>query len=418
MNEQERTDATRYALGEGIWGIGVGLIAPLTVLPLLIRMLGGGNIEVGIVYSLATAGVVVTQPIGMLLFRQGAGKKNFMLVYHCLTVLPATAAIGAIVYFFAPREATHGMGRALILAAYSLEVLMIGVIVPPWADWVAGLFSTQSRGRGVGMYAAFSALGVSLGALVAAKIRGAMGSALSNYALLYVTAVCLFGASLGMFSRVSSGQPRPEADRRPTLRDLLARFAHSLGETNYRSYLVGRVLLTMGAGATGFFAVQFHSPQGGGLSDVTIIGLGAFLTLPQALASYWLGVIGDRSGHRAGILIGGVAQIAAIAIASAGRGALACALCFVFQGIAFAATWVSHQNMIFETCPHDNRIAHITLSNLVMSPFMLALPVATGWLVSSAGAPTGIGLCVAPSVLGTLWLLFMVRDPRHVVLEV
>jgi len=416
MDQRERRDAIRYALGEGIWGVGVGLIAPLTVLPLLIRMLGGSSIELGFLYSVATAGIVLAQPVGMLLFRQGAGKKKFMLVYHALVVLPANLTIGAVVYFLAARSDLWSLARFLILGAFACEMLLMGVIVPLWQDWIASLYSTESRGRAVGMYAAASALGVSLGALGAARILG-RSAALPRYALLYPTAVSLFAVSIVAFLAVSSGQARPDAGQRPAFRDLLSRFRHSLRDRNFRRYLVGRTLLTMGAGAMGFFAVHFRGPEGGLLPDATIVALGAFLTLPQALASYWLGIIGDRSGHRVGILIGCVGQMAAIAIAARGSGVLACALCFACQGVAFAATWVSHQNMIFETCPHDNRIAHITLSNLLMSPFMLAIPVLTGWLISHVGTPQGIGLCLAPTVLGTLWLLVLVRDPRHLALR-
>jgi len=87
------------------------------------------------------------------------------------------------------------------------------------------------------------------------------------------------------------------------------------------------------------------------------------------------------------------------------------------MGLAFAANSVSHQNMIFETCPHDNRIAHITLSNLILSPFLPAAPPATGWLIDHIGMTNGIAVCLLPTIAGTLWIMLMVRDPRHVVLD-
>ena len=49
MNETERRDTRHNAAGEGLWGLCMGVVAPLTVMPLLIRRLGGGGVEVGLV---------------------------------------------------------------------------------------------------------------------------------------------------------------------------------------------------------------------------------------------------------------------------------------------------------------------------------------------------------------------------------
>ena len=89
------------------------------------------------------------------------------------------------------------------------------------------------------------------------------------------------------------------------------------------------MLLTLGGGATAFMAVHFGSEAGGSVAEATVIALGAFLTLSQAVSGYWLGAIGDRAGHRLGILIGAGGQTAAIALAWQGRGPVACAACFV-----------------------------------------------------------------------------------------
>jgi len=43
MNKTERRDATHNAVGEGVWGAGDGVAAPLTVLPIVVKLLGGGG---------------------------------------------------------------------------------------------------------------------------------------------------------------------------------------------------------------------------------------------------------------------------------------------------------------------------------------------------------------------------------------
>jgi MFS family permease len=407
----------------------MGLVAPLTVLPLLIRLLGGSNVEIGFVYAMATAGFLLTQPIGMLLTTHGGGKRNLLLLYQAANVLPLFAAIAALIWALGGREESQSLVRWLVIGLYSLRILLTGPIVPVWQDWMAGLFTTKSRGRAMGMWWAASCIGVSVAALAAARIRSKVAFP-ASYGLLFALSTVLFGLSLLVFLLVAPGQSRPGL-RRPSLRELAGQFAHSLRVANYRLYLVGRILLTLGSGVTAFVAVYFRTPEGGALSEAAIIGYGAFLTLPQAVASFWLGAVGDRFGHRLGTLIGAAAQVAAIAVVLVGRGPLACVLCFVCLGVAYGAGGVSHQNMVYETCPHDNRVAHmvyetcphdnrvahITLSNLMLGPFVVAVPLATGYLIDRVGMAGGFAACLAPTVLGTVWMIALVRDPRDIELS-
>ena len=416
MNPQERKDAVNVALGESLWGLGLGLGAPLTVFPLLLTQLGAGPLELGVFTGLATAGLLLTQPLGILFFSHGGSHKRFLITYHAWVSVPCFLAMAAVIQFLGARPGEEAVARRLVIALYGLHVLAIGVIVSPWQDWVAGLFTTGSRGRAYGMWVAAWSLALSAAALIAAKVRRDVGFP-ANYALLVALSVAAYGLSLIQYSRVSPGPTPSEGRNRPPFKELLALFGHSLREKNYRRYVIGRVLLTLGAGSSGFMAVHFQGAEGGSLSAPLVIGLGAFLTLPQAAGGYLLGVIGDRSGHRRGVLLGATAQAAAIAIAFYGRGWLACALCFTCLGLATAEAMVSHQNMIFETCPHDRRLVHITLSSLLLGPFAAAVFPATGWVIERAGGTgAGIGLCVVPTALGVLWLLLMVRDPREIVL--
>ena len=414
MNEQERKDARRAAIGEGVWGLGMGLMAPLTVMPLLIQRLGGGPVEIGLVCGTVTAGFLLSQPIGTLIWKHGGGKRNTILAYHIITSLPMFAAMAAVIWFLAPKPEAHRLARVLLIVLFAVRVLTTGVIVPVWQDWMAGLFSTRSRGRALGLCGAASCVGVSVAALAAARIEQQMAFP-ANYSVLFGAATVLFAVSLASFFLVSAGEPHPDTAR-PRLGELLGRFRRSLGDRTFSRYLVGRVLLTMGGGATAFMAIHFSSVDGGGLDGATIIGLGALVTLTQAGASLLLGAMGDRAGHRRGVLIGAMAQVAAIGAAFCGMGALACALSFVCLGVAYGSGGVSHQNMIYETCPHDNRVAHITMSNIVLGPFVAAVPVATGMLVAQTSILTAFAACMAPTVLGTLWIILMVDEPREIVL--
>lgn len=415
MLPEERRNAAYQALGEGLWGVAMGFVAPLTVLPLLLKTLGAGPLQLGVLYSIFTAGFLITQPLGMVLFQHGAGKKRFLLLYHLFTIVPVTLAMAAAIYFQASENPR--LTRFLLLSLLAFRTLVIGMVVPIWMDWIAGLFRTRSRGRAIGLAWAAWSFGVTVSAIVAAKIHHGLAFP-GNYTLLFLISTVVFCVSMGTFGFMSSGAVPGEVRQRLSLRSLLGRFSHSLREVNFRDYLVGRVLLTMGTGATAFFAVYFKSARGGDLSAATIIAFGACMTLTSALMSYLLGSLGDKTGHKIGVVLGSAAQIASLTVAWLARGEIACVVTFILVGAARAAALVSHQNMIYETCPHDSRVAHITLSNLVLGPFMLAVPLLTGWLIKHVGMESGIALCLIPTVLGALWLLLKMRNPREIELPI
>jgi MFS family permease len=236
-----------------------------------------------------------------------------------------------------------------------------------------------------------------------------------DYTLLFALSAFFCAVALGMFLGVREPAAVTAPSQLMTMPGLARRFARSLREGNFRRYLVGRVVLTLGAGATAFYAVHFKSPEGGGLADSTVIALGAFLTLPQACASYVLGRVGDRRGHKVGIFVGAVAQASSLAVAFLGRGWPACMLCFALTGVAWSSAWVSHANMLFETCPHDSRVVHVTVGNMVLAPFVLLVPLGTGWVMEHlVGARTGIGLALIPTLAGIAWLAAVVKEPRTV----
>ena len=412
-HSQERTNAARYGLGEGIWGLGSGLVSVLTVLPLVLRRLGATPIELGILFAMANGGILLTQVLGTYLFQHGRGKKRFLVRCHLFIVLPYCAATGAIIYLL---SGSHpALARALILSVFSLHVLCLGAIVPIWFDWVAELFRMEARGRAMGMGAAAFAIGATVGAGAAGLIRH-VAPFPAGFALLFVVCLPLFALSLLAFGSVVEDPEHHVPVPRASAKELKDRLLHSLADQNFRNYLTARIMMMTGVGAWAFFAVHFRSPSGGQVSGALIISFDGLRSISQAVCGYLLGRIGDRSGHKFGIVLGQSAYMLAVAVAVVSKGAVACAVCFALLGVAFSADLVSHSNMIYETCPHDNRTVHITLSNVATCPFLIVAPLLTGVLVVHWGMVVGMAVCLIPTALGVMWTLFRVKDPRAITL--
>jgi MFS family permease len=411
MDAQERANAFRCAACDGTHGSGMGLVAALTVLPLLMNRLGAGKVELGLLAAVATAGFVVGQPFGVLLLGRRRRTKRFFIRWVLSLWVPVHLAMAGAIWFLS--RSHPSLCRHAVLLLFAVVAVGDGLAVPVWVEWQSSLFRRESRGRAIGLIAGAWALGSGLGSLGGGKLQASFGFPFS-YTLLFLLASVLFAASLSFMRRVQ--EPEWFAAGGPSVRvEQMLRFVgESLRDGNFRSYLVSRMLLALGGGAAAFYAVHFQSAEGGGLGTGTVIALGSLTALAQATSSWLLGHVGDRIGHKAGVAVGSLAQVAAIAVAYVGQGAWACAACFALLGLSWSAGWVSHVNMLLETCPHDSRVAHLALSNSIVGVFWAVVPLATGWLMERVGVRPGMGITMAPAVLGVLWLALAVREPRSV----
>ncbi len=412
MHDEQRANIRRCVVGEGLYGSGLGLVAVMTALPLLLEGLGAGKAWQGLAFGVGTAGWIITQPVGLVLLGRRRRMKRFLLPWSFTCSMPPYLLLAALVCLFGLKRPE--LCVPLVIAVLAVRFLGEGMIVAFWMDWQATVFPRAIRGRAVGLVAAASAVGFGLSALVSSRVRAGVPFPY-DYALLFLLSAVLCGNAVASFALVQEPELRPEEYRGHSLPEVLSRFGRSLGDRNFRSYLVARILLTLGAGGSAFYAVHFAGTEGGQVAESTVIALGIFITLPQALSGYLLGRLGDRRGHKLGAVLGAGGQALSIAVAFLGRGPFACACAFAVLGVAFAGGWVSHSNMLYETCPHDSRVAHITAANVVLGPLVLVVPLVTGWVMETLTTTrVGIGLTLVPTVAGVLWLALAVREPRAI----
>jgi len=411
MTAVERCNAYKCTAGEGLFGVGMGFFSSVSVLPLLLLSLGASEVQIGLLGSLFWAGWLLLQPLGLFLFGRRVRTKRLLVPWSLGFAGPTYLSIGLIVCLLAPSH--RELCVVGVLGVLAVRVIGGGMTIPFWWDWQAMVFRREIRGRAIGMLAAASPLGTALAALAAGKVVESFRFP-GNYVLLSVVSFVFIVVALGVYWLVREPESMSAPHPPTPASHLLTRFRESLRERNFRSYLVGRLLMTLGSGATAFYALFFVSGDGGGLTAGAVIMLSALLPIAQCLVSYPLGLLGDRAGHKIGVVLGAVCQVAAILTAWLWSGPLACATTFALVGAASGASWVSHVNMLFETCPHGSRTAHITLSNIVLAPALWTVPVLTGWLISHIGLRSGIGLTLLPTVLGIAWLALVVQEPREV----
>jgi MFS family permease len=291
----------------------------------------------------------------------------------------------------------------------------IGIILGVWMDWIAHIFEKGTRGTLMGMTFFAASLMGSLGGLAAGAIINKVEGH-SAYAILYFIAGFFATVSLMTFFLVKDPAENMDSSSQKSvsISDILASFRKSLLDDNFKSFLACRIFASLGFCIIPFIAIYFKSPDGGGLSNSAIVSCGAAMTFGAAITNLVLGKIGDLHGHRVGIITGTLMQVVTLAIILLASGGIFCIVTYFCVGICISSSFISHTNMLLETCPHEYRVAHITVGNLVLSIPLVSSPFLAGIAAEHFGIRPVFMICLLFSILAFIWCLLKVREPRYV----
>jgi len=307
-----------------------------------------------------------------------------------------------------------GLESILILMFFAMYLSGIGLIMGIWTDWIANIFSQRTRGTVMGLALSGSALTGTVGSLIAGLIIKEI-SGLGSYVILYAASGVLGIISISTFLFINDPLEKVSEEKKTFHgRELILKFRHSFRDLNFKLFLVGRLIASFGFCIVPFIAVYYQSTQGGGLDTSTIVTCGSAMTFGMAISNIALGKIGDRFGHRLGIILGTGMQVLALLIILAGSGVIYCIIAYFFAGTAMSAAFISHYNMLIESCPHDYRAAHITAGNIAVSIPLVAAPFIAGLATERFGLQTVFAACLAISFISLLWNIFLVKDPRTI----
>jgi MFS family permease len=396
--------------GEALWGLHAGLIGSSTVLAVFLKDLGAGEGMIGSILAIESGAILLPQVLGNYIFASRRKRKARLMIYHFAVILPLLCAMAALTWtrFLSPEALRWAM-----LGAFACFIGSIGVVVSAWWDWFAHLFGSGTRGTVMGVTWCAAAGAGACGAVAAGWTISAVGG-LDAYSYLYVASAAAAILSIVLFCFIddSAARDAEEPDDVNTAA-LIGHFRESLSDRNFRAFLVGRILGVCGFCVLPLVVIYYTSPQGGGLGKGQAVGYGAALTVGSAIANLVVGRLGDKAGFRVGLLFGVAAQIATLVVLLVSSGPVSCVIAYFGAGLCGGAAFISHNNMLFETCPHANRMAHITVGNLVISAASIAAPLLAGLAAGRWGVRTVFAACLAFSGPALLWFLFRVRDPRR-----
>ena len=397
-------------IGDSLWGLQTALVAPMTVLAILMVKYGASETMIGSISAVESGLIVLPQILGNYVVVSTRSRKRRLIVWHFLTLIPFLFVMGLVAYL--AETVSPALVRWALLLAFAGHYFSMGAIVAVWMDWSAHLFSKEIRGRVLGItWGLYSGMGT-FGALLSGWLIE-LQPASKIYALLYLSSGLLALMSMVVFALIRDPASEvPDRMLRLRISELMVRFRESMRHANFRSYLLGRMLAAAGFSILPFLTVYFRSDSGGSLSEGFIVSSGAAMTLGWAVASVILGRVGDRKGHRVGLLAAIGFQVISLLLVLFGGGPISCVLSYAAAGVSRGGMLISGMNLMFETCPHESRMAHIMVGNLTLSIVTISVPLLAGKAAGLWGVGTVFLISLLLSVCALLWTSVRMKEPR------
>jgi MFS family permease len=410
MTRDQRHNATCNVVGEALWGFQGAMVLSSTVLTVLLTKFGAARTTLGLIPMLEGA-TLLLQLIGVYLFRCHRTRKWRIVLWHYFGMIPFLGLLGLAIFgraHFAPPVLV-----VVLLLCWVLFCGAVGVAGAAWQDWVAHLFEARFRGTVTGLAWGFSSLAGVAGTLCAGALLRRYPQT-DTYGWLYIAAMVVATLSITVFAVVRDPAEHQDSVPGASLPQILAAARQSLADANFRAILVGRSLAAAGFCIGPFIAVHYLSSAGGALPEATIISLGAAQTAGATVTCILFGRLGDRLGHRFGVLAGTVFQVASLVSLLLIPKATGCLMAYLFAGCVGGILIVSYTNLVIDSCPHGVRSAHLVVGNLVVGLVLLLAPLVSSQIAEHRGIPTLVVFSLVVSLGSVLWIAVRVREPRRV----
>ena len=403
---------TTFAIGEGLSGFGQNLVSPMVVLVVLLHAHGAPAPMIGALMTIQLGASMLPQALGVYLFRSTRRRKVHLALWYMLTCSPMFLVMAAIAYW--SQALGDGATRWGLIGSFLVMCLAGGTAASVWMDWIAHLFEQRVRGRAFGLMHGVSNLTAAGAAVIAGKVLDEVPAS-HSYALLYLSAGLILMAACGVY--LTARDPAQHAEEvltRTGFGEMLTLFGRSLHQRNFRGFLIGRLLAILGFSILPFIVIHYSGAQGGGLAEPRVVQFSAGQWIASSVALLGAGWLGDRLGHRCGLLLSTSAQIVVLLLLLSTAGVWSCIAVYALVGIWEGANRTAHYNLLCETCPHDNRKAHLTVGNLALPPAAAGAPLLAGWVSYAHGFAVLIWASLAVSAAAFLWFLLALKEPRTV----
>jgi len=315
--------------------------------------------------------------------------------------------IGLVVYLFGNLMAFFTRGIGLLLVARSFQALGIAAAAGVGIALISDLFSTNERGRAMGIFSMFNSAGAASGPVIGGLIAVWFSWRADFLILAIVTVVLLFFTFFQLPAQPVHGQIVGLRDMwliartRPTFGALTLGFVHFYGL--YTIHTLTPILLAD--------KMDLHEGGIGAIATMTAIGV--------IIGTYVGGRASDQRGMRFTLITGVTGATLAFlaltfisAIASSSMSPIVVAVALLAFGLTAGYGFAAQLNIMVDYFPAMRGTAG-ALQFFARFIGTTIAPLAAGFLTDGLGLPSGYGLATALLALGAVIAYFTISNPVH-----
>lgn len=396
----------------------IGVVSPVMVIPNFLRTAGASDSQIGLIAGLPPL-LTVLLPLLAAGWAQHRRRQKPMVLFLGVFQRVPVLLIAAAAVVLLPGHLTAFLVFFALMMVVSQGAMQAQL--PSWAEMFAKVVPYDRRGM-------VSAWRTNLGILFTLAGAGLVGGILNtlrfpyDYAALYL--IGGLGFSLSMIFLASIRERGATEVDRGNSQPIVWRDAPKLlrADPNFSWFLVWRVVGTIGTALVGVFFSLTAADRFGQMNAVT-----GKLELSGALQSLYMGVyyagmflgslggawLGDRRGHRLGLILVGPLTVVPCLLALVIHHDTMFAVIYLFLGLALGIALVSSMPIIMEFAAAGRRAHYVALVATLAGVATMIGSTTGGVLKEHAAQWLPYALASLLTLVATAVMIFRVREPRQ-----
>lgn len=392
----------------GLWMGAMAFVAADTIMPSLVRSLGGPTWLIALTPMLMMLGFVWPPILTAHIAESRARLLPFIIGLGVFQRLPFLVA-GLALWFFGQSHP----GPVLVVVALSpfISGVMGGFNWTAWLEMTSRLIPPRRRASATAIRSLIGALmGFGAGEVVKVVLADAPGP--SGYAILHFIAFGILGLSLAafVFFREPSVPPSDQAPKRSLKENLRSIPELMRSHSSLRRFLYSRLLSNSVFIIMPFLAI--HAVQ---TADRGPAFLGSLIQAQMAggiLGNIAAGWLGDRKGGKIPLVAAYLGTILLSAIAITATGATGFLCVFFLLGASISLKLVGQSTLSLEICPPNRRPTYSSVLSGLSFPTMLLAAGASTLIQEMTGSLTLNGIVTIILMTGALLTVLPIPEPR------
>ena len=404
------SDRTRnyliFLANPALFGLGMNLMSPVTILPVFVSYLTDSNVLIGGVTAVVRLAWALPLIYGARHFEERPYKARRLVAISTIGRV-VFVAYGGYLFFSSGGPATI----LLVLFFFALFALWgsDGFTSPAWAEMFTKIVDARARGRLIGIAGAVGGVLAGVGILIATRLMGDNPFP-AGFALVFIAATIVLIISHGtlVFLKEPPSPPPEELDPSPIWR-AGARIPRLLRrDPSFRSLILARLLLGFGMTSFGFFAVFATRRFDLGLEQIGL--LTTVLLVTQTVATLGSGFLNDRLGPIQLASAGGLVALLAAIMAATTPSPILFIPIFICVGLSQAAFGIADITLVIDAAPLDRMPTYMATYNIGIAPLLVVAALAAGLLVDLTGFRS---MFIVSGVFALAGIALMIRVSRN-----